>query len=992
MPNTRYISIKKLRDVFSEILSKELTTYAERIQANNGYPRIRREMIDWLNSLSINDLGEITQFKNSSLIHNLFLFFNKTYSNLLPEFNIKSLPVVANTSLFKVLEESKDTVIKRLSKNTDLIKRTYFNKDNSNVLLLDPTTRKIFHLTFNNLFNTLFSKGFVPAVDTLVDILKMKRPEITEDEVLEYIRKNFEQLHIVTANTGINRKKYYFKLYLNGEVVSSTEFSIKLEETSFTKAITRLFDRVTGSQADEFNRRIQTYFEVLNKRFDKFVRLQGDLISHYYHVNRYTTISRDNLHKSCMRSSSSPSFYSIFPNQIQMLSLFDDIGKLKGRALLWNAYKLPDQYKDIESINDYKEILVDENKVLIVDRVYYDSPDTYNLFAAYCRTKGIKTIYSQQGIEREHPNKLIIPIDTLSVQKIEELFLKNKIFRSDDNVFKDLINNSRYVSNNVHILREDIDFSLRPEERRRRGYLMDIIGSPILYSDINEPEVKKNKHYFDNLFQNISWPYLDSFGSITKIHIGGIPTLAFTASSSRVYSDFTRVFTNFYSEKYPNYKNSYSNQNICRMNVSTIISKFWYDSVQKSNTLPILIDGIRTDLNILTPTAEYSKEEKRRKLEIKKLIHSFVVQAKITFNKQLGQDLFVYNDTFISRNLKFAEMLESSTVTMKTSAYISATFKEIVGRDITIKEITLIYGLFLLGALKHNYLLDFKNIGIRITENTVTSLINNIFYRNTGPEIIFPEYVVHYNNSKEKILERNFSVSQQNVKELISGNDMADYFNISSNMFEYIEVKTPFILHDIKRSTIRNNLNLKITAYNYKEDSITVRTLAYLNIYNQDIIVYNVAREIPRLTFKAQGEYLFPNNCSISGSRDITSVVEHIINNYFKNISTEAVNNCINTVNTAIRGSRNSMYSVVSYIFRMLDTEIEARNNGEKVKDFNELYNDIELHNVLIPCLSSNNASNPITEVVHIKDEISNILNLFDCFFIKKEDQQIQNT
>ena len=991
MPNTKDISIKKLRDVFSEILSKELTTYAERIQANNGYPRIRKEMIDWLSSLSIDNLGEITQFKNSSLVHNLFLFFNKTYSNLLPEFNIKSLPVVANTPLFKVLKESNDTVIKRLSIHTNLIKRTYFNKDNNNVLLLDPATRKMFHLTFNNLFNTLFSKGFIPAVDSLVDILKTKHSEITEDEVLEYIRKNFERLEVAPAAVGLNRIKYCFKLYLDRDVFRSTEFSIKLEETSFTKAITRLFDRVTGSQADEFNRRIQTYFETLNKRFDKFVRLQGDLISHYYHVNRYTTISKDNLHKSCMRNSSSPSFYSIFPNQIQMLSLFDDIGKLKGRALLWNAYKLPDQYKDIESINDYKEILVDENKVLIVDRVYYDNPDTYNLFAAYCRTKGIKTIYSQQGIEKEHPNKLIIPIDTLPVQKIEELFLKNKIFRSDDNVFKDLINDSKYVSNDVHILREGIDFSFQPEERRRYIY-PNIDGIGINKIGIDEPEVKNNKQYFDNLFENISWPYLDSFGGITKIHIGGIPTLAFTASSSRVYPDFTRVFTKFYSEKYPNYKNSHFNQNIYRINVSTIISKFWYDSVQKSNTLPVLIDGIRTDLNILTPTAEYSKEEKRRKLEIKKLIHSFVVQAKITFNKQLGEDLFVYNDNHISRHLKFAEALESSTVTMKTSAYISATFKEIVGRDITIKEITLIYGLFLLGALKYNYLLDFKNNGIRVTENTVVSLINNIFYRNTGPEIIFPEYEVHHNNSKEKILEKNFSVSQQNMRVLTNDSNIGNYFNIDSNMFDYIEVRTPYVLHDIKRSTIRNNLNLKIVAYNYKEDSITIQTLAYLNIYNQDIIVYKTDREIPRLIFKAQGEYVFPSDCSIGGFKDITSVIVHIINNYFKNISTEATHTCINTVNTAIRGNRNSIYSVVSYIFRTLDTEVEARNNGEKVKDFNELYNDIELHNVLIPYLSSYSVSKPITEVVYIKDEISNILNLFDCFFTKKEDQQIQNT
>ena len=801
---------------------------------------------------------------------------------------------------------------------------------------------------------------------------------------MEYIKKNFERLQVAAAVAGLNGKKYWFKLYLNGEVACSNEFSIKLEETSFTKAITRLFDRVTGSQADEFNRRIQTYFETLNKRFDNFVRVQGDLISHYYHVNRYTTISRDNLHKSCMRSSSSPSFYSIFPNQIQMLSLFDDIGKLKGRALLWNAYKLPDQYKDIKNINDYKEILVDENKVLIVDRVYYDSPDTYNLFAAYCRTKGIKTIYSQQGIEKEHPNKLIIPIDTLPVQKLEELFLKNKIFRSDDNIFKDLINSSRHVSNNVDILREGIDFSFQSEERR--GYIY-------LNIDGIRPEVKNSKQYFDNLFQNISWPYLDSFGSITKIHVDGVPTLAFTASSSRVFPDFTKTFTRFYSEKYPNYKNSNFNQNICRVNVSTIISKFWYNSVQKSNTLPILIDGIRTDLNILTPTAEYSKEEKRRKLEIKKLIHSFVVQSKITFNKQLGEDLFVYNDNRISRHLRFAEALESSTVTMKTSAYISATFKEIVGRDITIKEITLIYGLFLLGALKYSYLLDFKNNGIRVTENTVISLINNIFYRNTGPEIIFPEYVVHHNNNKEKILEKNFSVSQQNMRVLTNDSNIGNYFNIDSNIFDHIEARTPFILHDIKRSTIRNNLNLKIVAYDYRENVTTVQTLAYLNIYDQNILVYKVTSEASGLVFKTQGKYSFPRYYSIKGSKDkdITPTIEYIANNYFKNISTGAVNNCINTVISALRGNSNAIYSVISYIFRMLDTEVITRNNGEKVKDFNELYNDIELHNVLIPCLDLNNDLKPI-EVVHIKDEISNMLNSLDCFFTKKEDQQIQNT
>lgn len=979
MPNTKDISIKKLRAVFSEILSKELTTYAERIQANNGYPRIRKDMINWLNSLSIDDSGEIKQFKDSSTVHSLFLFFNKTYSNLLPNFNIKSLPIVANTSLFKVLEESKDTVIKRLAINTNLIKRTYFNKDNNNVLILEPATRKMFHLTFNNLFNTLFSKGFIPAVDSLIDTLKTRRSEITEDEVLEYIKKHFERFHVTAVFVGSN-KKYCFKLYLNGEVLCSTEFSIKLEEASFTKVITRLFDRVTGSQADEFNRRIQTYFEVLNKRFDKFVRVQGDLIGHYYHVNRYTTDSRDNLHKSCMRSSSSPNFYSIFPNQIQMLSLFDDIGKLKGRALLWNAYKLPDQYRDLRDINDYKEILVDKNKTLIVDRVYYDSPDTYNLFTAYCRTKGIKTIYPQQGIEKEHPNKIIIPLDTLPVQKIEELFLKNKIFRSEDNMFKDLINNSKHVLGNVDILREDINFSFQPEDR--------------IYNIITDrTEVKKNNQHFDNLFFNISWPYLDSFGSIEKIHIGGVPTLAFTANSSRVFSDFTKTFIKFYSEKYPDYKNSYfNNNNTYRMNVSTIISKFWYDSIQKSNTLPILIDGVRTDLNILTPTAEYSKEEKRRKLEIKKLIHFFVVQSKITFNKQLGQDLFLYSEGHISRHLKFAQAFENSTVTIKTSAYISATFKEIVGRDITIKEITLIYGLFLLGALKHNYLLDLKNTGIRITENTIVSLINNIFYRNTGPEIIFPEYVVHHNNGKEKILEKNFSISQQDIRKLSANSNIGNYFNIDSNIVDYIEARTPFVLHDISRSVIRNNLNLKITVYNYRENTITVQALAYLNIYNQDIPVYRSYTETSDLVFKTQGKYLFPRDCGIDGSKNIIPTIKYIANNYFKNISTEAIDACINMVTSALRGHSNAIYAVTSYICRVLDTEVTNGNNGERIKDFEECYNDIGLYNVLAPCLSLSDNDLKSIEVAHIKDEISNILNSLDCFFTKKEDQQIENT
>lgn len=978
MPNTKDISIKKLRAVFSEILSKELTTYAERIQANNGYPRIRKDTINWLNSLSIDDSGEIKQFKDSSTVHSLFLFFNKTYSNLLPNFNIKSLPVVANTSLFKVLEESKDTVIKRLALNTNLIKRTYFNKDNNNVLVLEPATRKMFHLTFNNLFNTLFSKGFIPAVDSLIDTLKTRRHEIIEDEVLEYIKKHFERFHVTAVFVG-PYKKYCFKLYLNGEVLCSTEFSIKLEEASFTKVITKLFDRVTGSQADEFNRRIQTYFEVLNKRFDKFVRIQGDLIGHYYHVNRYTTNSKDNLHKSCMRNSSSPNFYSIFPNQIQMLSLFDDVGKLKGRALLWNAYKLPEQYNSIGEVKDYKEILVDENKTLIVDRVYYDSPDTYNLFAAYCRTKRIKTIYPQQGIEKEHPNKIIIPLDTLPVQKIEELFLKNKIFRSEDNMFKDLINNSKHVSGNADILREDINFSFQPEDR-----IFNIVTG--------KTEVKGNNKYFDNLFFNISWPYLDSFGSIEKIHIDGVPTLAFTASSSRVFPDFTKTFIKFYSEKYPNYRNNYSGHNTCRLNVSTIISKFWYNSVQKSNTLPVLIDGVRTDLNILTPTAEYSKEEKRRKLEIKKLIHFFVVQAKITFNKQLGQDLFIYNEPHISRHLKFAQAFENSTVTIKTSAYISAAFKEIVGRDITIKEITLIYGLFLLGALKHNYLLDLKNTGIRITENTVVSLINNIFYRNTGPEILFPEYVVHHNNDKEKILEKNFSISQQDIRKLSANSNIGNYFNIDSNIFEYIEVRTPFVLHDIKRSTIRNNLKLKTTVYNYRENVITVQTLAYLNIYNQDIPVHKTTTETSDLVFKTQGKYLFLRDCSIDGSKDIAPTVVYIANNYFKNISTEAVDSCINMVTSAIRGRFNPIYAVISYICRVLDTEIMNGNSGERIKDFDEYCNDIGLYNAIIPCLSLLDSDLESIEVAYIKDDISNILNSLDCFFTKKEDQQIQNT
>ena len=396
--NKLFIDYKGLRDKF-EVCFKDYV-----LREINKVSRI--DYKDISNSFSTLYLDSEGKVKNETFlldfsILRIFRMFKEFYK----EFNLplpKSLPLIVSDSISESSEGTKDIILKRLSSRTR-IKTSYFNTTNRNFLYYDTTWGVCF----------LHYKKIKEAIFTL--FLEMSRLTIS----------NFRINDISLGSTAVD-KATYIRLNIFTEAQGNITANVNLKEALEIKippgrALVKIFDKIPSHVSELFKNNIETYNSSLHGRFKNFHVVKGALIPYYYKEANYTKEHVGTLHKSCMRNSDSVEFYSNFPEVLSLLIYLDPYGKIKGRALLWNTFE-----KNVILNGEISNC----KPTLIIDRIYYDHPATYNKYVAYCRINGIKTSYSQTGLEFKN-NTLGVPLALPNPTSVYKIFKRHINYSSD---------------------------------------------------------------------------------------------------------------------------------------------------------------------------------------------------------------------------------------------------------------------------------------------------------------------------------------------------------------------------------------------------------------------------------------------------------------------------------------------------------------------------------------------------------------------------------
>lgn len=396
--NKLFIDYKGLRDKF-EVCFKDYV-----LREINKVSRI--DYKDISNSFSTLYLDSEGKVKNETFLLDFsILRIFRVFKEFYKEFNLplpKSLPLIVSDSISESSEGTKDIILKRLSSRTR-IKTSYFNTTNRNFLYYDTTWGVCF----------LHYKKIKEAIFTL--FLEASRLALS----------NFRINNISLGSTAVD-KAIYIRLNIFTEAQGNITANVNLKEALEIKippgrALVKIFDKIPSHVSELFKNNIETYNSSLHGRFKNFHVVKGALIPYYYKEANYTKEHVGTLHKSCMRNSDSVEFYSNFPEVLSLLIYLDPYGKIKGRALLWNTFE-----KNVILNGEISNC----KPTLIIDRIYYDHPATYNKYVAYCRINGIKTSYSQTGLEFKN-NTLGVPLALPNPTSVYKIFKRHINYSSD---------------------------------------------------------------------------------------------------------------------------------------------------------------------------------------------------------------------------------------------------------------------------------------------------------------------------------------------------------------------------------------------------------------------------------------------------------------------------------------------------------------------------------------------------------------------------------
>jgi hypothetical protein len=275
-----------------------------------------------------------------------------------------------------VLYEDTAPIFKRMLPKNNIIKSLYFNNNNLNFIDYGGGV-------FNGISYSAVEKAMFDA------FLESNQEVVQEITGIEFISS-------IKTDSILTHVRIVFRI---GTKLLERVFEITKTELKPTRVLTSIFDKVEPHISELMN----VYCEIMEnenkKQSERFVIVKGDLINHFYSKSNYIKDYSDasTLHKSCMKSSKATLFYGLFPDEISMLCLFSKRGKLIGRALLWEAYRIDREDFDKTKIG---EIIKNSEKTTTVDRIYYNNEETYNLFVAYIKSKGWKSSYNQRGVEK----------------------------------------------------------------------------------------------------------------------------------------------------------------------------------------------------------------------------------------------------------------------------------------------------------------------------------------------------------------------------------------------------------------------------------------------------------------------------------------------------------------------------------------------------------------------------------------------------------------
>jgi hypothetical protein len=132
----------------------------------------------------------------------------------------------------------------------------------------------------------------------------------------------------------------------------------------------------TSTEIADFVSRYRTKIEELNNAFGSIEIVSGDDIAKWYRIENYeSSSSRSELHNSCMARKDA-NIFEIYTQNPEVCSLIiqkskTESDKITARALLW-------------TLSDGKKFM---------DRVYFNNPESVELFRSYCKENGIFAKY-----------------------------------------------------------------------------------------------------------------------------------------------------------------------------------------------------------------------------------------------------------------------------------------------------------------------------------------------------------------------------------------------------------------------------------------------------------------------------------------------------------------------------------------------------------------------------------------------------------------------
>lgn len=201
------------------------------------------------------------------------------------------------------------------------------------------------------------------------------------NEVGNFIKRDTEQMDSVTYLPKSRYEEFDSSLFSVDKARVKIKIGRFINKFLKEKALKDLI--ISPKEVEDFVNLFKSYF---NSNTDSLIVVEGEDIQKWYLENNYSLVlgcRNGSLWRSCMRQPERNPFmklYSDNPNEVKMLILLNEDGKLRSRSLLWN------NAKDKEG-NTYK----------IMDRVYSIYEHDIYLFKSWAKKNGYISKWEQNA-------------------------------------------------------------------------------------------------------------------------------------------------------------------------------------------------------------------------------------------------------------------------------------------------------------------------------------------------------------------------------------------------------------------------------------------------------------------------------------------------------------------------------------------------------------------------------------------------------------------